>query len=182
MTKKKDPSEYEKQGRPTKFNEAMAEKAFKLARRGMTDLEIAEILDVNESTIYEWKNKHPDFSKALNLWKEDADNQIERSYFELARGYKCIETKVNFDKDACYLDDQKNPRPPEPGEPDPRFALIDVIKCYPPNEKACSRWLFNRRAKDWKPDTKLEIETNGGTTIVNVVMDDGHDDDDEAEE
>jgi hypothetical protein len=180
MTKKKDPKDWLKQGRPTKFNEAMADKAFKLARRGMTDLEIADILDVNESTIYEWKIKHPDFSKALNLWKEDANNHVKRSYFEIATGYKCVETKVHFDKDACYVDKNGNPRPPEEGEPDPRFATIDVIKHYPPVERAGSRWLFNRCPDDWKADAKVEVDASGsGTTIVNVMRDDCKDDEDE---
>lgn len=179
MTKKKDPKDSAKMGRPTKFNEAVATKAYKLALKGFTDLEIADLLDVAESTIYEWKIKHKDFSEALSMWKETANNQIERSYFELARGYKCVETKVFFNKDACYVDKDGKPRPREEGEPDPRIVAIDVIKCYPPSEKAGSRWMFNRDPKNWKPDTKLEIESNGGITVVTVVRDDGKDDEDD---
>lgn len=56
------------------------------ARDGLTDEQIAERINVNPSTLYDWKNKHPKISEALKKGKEVVDYQVENALLEKALG------------------------------------------------------------------------------------------------
>lgn len=71
-------------GRPTKFNETLTQKILDYAEQGLTDEQIAETLGINPCSIYLWKNKHPEFSKALKDAKDAADGLVETSLFQNA--------------------------------------------------------------------------------------------------
>jgi len=74
-------------GRPSKFtplNIKQAEKSFKL---GLTDKQVSDVLDVNESTLNRWKTEHPEFRKSLKSWKDEADEPVERGLYSRAAGF-----------------------------------------------------------------------------------------------
>lgn len=138
-------------GRPTKFTPGNKIKAEKLCRRGFTDKEIAEIIDINESTIHRWKLKQPGFSESLNLWKQDANHNIERSLYERAHGYSHAATKAQWIQD----------------ENGGRWEYADLIKHYPPDPTSMIFWLKNRCPEKWRD--KTEVRHSLDEPLIDIV-------------
>lgn len=132
-------------GRPSKFKELDLEKVKKVASKGWTDLEMADFFEVAESTWYKWKVDFPDFSEALRLWKQEADERVERSLFERATGYTHAEEKIFNDG----------------GEP----MRVETRKHYPPDTTAAIFWLKNRNPEQWRDKTETEHSGKDGKPI-----------------
>jgi len=135
-----------KQGQPTKLTPERAVKIHFLARRGCTDKQIAEILDVTEKTICNWK-KTSSFFQSLKVAKAEADALVEISLFERATGYSHPETKV-FQHEGQIITEE-------------------TVKHYPPDAVACIFWLKNRRPLEWRE--KREVEHSGEISIVQLM-------------
>jgi hypothetical protein len=71
-------------GRPSKYNDGVPEQVRELALQGKTDEEIASSLEVSRSTLALWKARHPEFSDALKVWKDHADDQVEHTLYRKA--------------------------------------------------------------------------------------------------
>ena len=136
-------------GRPTKFNKAVKAKAEILSRRGFTDKEISEIIDVSNRTITRWKLKHPSFCLPLKMWKEEANENVKRSLYERACGYSHPETKAQFVQ----------------GEGGGEWKTLDMVKHYPPDPTSMIFWLKNREPKEWKDKIDHGIEGKDGKPI-----------------
>lgn len=54
------------------------------ARNGLNDEQIAKNIGISESTLYDWKKKYPDFSKALKRGKEVVDFEVENALLKSA--------------------------------------------------------------------------------------------------
>jgi hypothetical protein len=80
MTKK----DHTSVGRPSSFNESVAEIIIRLATEGLTDLEIAENIGISDRTLRLWKGKHPELLPALKEAKSVADDLVEASLFQQA--------------------------------------------------------------------------------------------------
>lgn len=117
-------------GRPTKYKSEFVEQGAKLAAKGFTDTEIADFFNVAVSTIYLWKVQHPEFSEALTISKEEADQRVERALYERALGYSHPETHV-----SNYQG---------------QVTLTPLRKHYPPDATSMIFWLKNRRPDLWR--------------------------------
>jgi transposase-like protein len=53
-------------GRPTDYKPEYCERVVALGKEGKSHVQIAAELDVAKSTLYLWKDEHPEFSDALN--------------------------------------------------------------------------------------------------------------------
>jgi len=148
-------------GRPTKFTKEIKVKVEKLSRRGFTDKEIAEIIDVNELTIHRWKLKHKEFSKSMALWKEQADDKVEKSLFERACGYSHPDTKPQWVETTDLVDNVL--------VKSGKWVYADMIKHYPPDTPAASLWLRNRRPGEWRDKQDREIYGKDGAPIEQIV-------------
>lgn len=133
--------------RPSKYTPEILRQARLLAEKGLTDLELAEIFDVAESTVSLWKTEHPEFSEALKQGKEISDTKVERSLYERATGYSHPEDKI-FNNDGVPL-------------------VVATIKHYPPDTAAAIFWLKNRRSREWRE--KVDVEHSGNLDI-NVTI------------
>ena len=78
------------------------------ARQGATMEELAEMLGVAESTIYEWKKKYPEFSEAINTGARKANGEILNAMFNQTTGYYRPETEIKKVKKLAK-DDKGNP-------------------------------------------------------------------------
>jgi hypothetical protein len=138
-------------GRPTKYEPRFNEMAKKASSLGATDLDLAELFGVVESTIYLWKAEKPDFSEAIKEGKALIDDMVEKSLLNRALGLTVKETKV-----FCY-----------------EGAIIkeDVDKYFPPDVAAQKHWLNNRRPKDWRD--KREVDFTSPLSIVMNELDQG---------
>ena len=78
-----------KMGRKSKYEDFISRKGLVLvegwARDGLTDLQIAHNIGIRQSTFYDWKNKHSEFSEALKRSKEVADYEVESALFKKAK-------------------------------------------------------------------------------------------------
>jgi hypothetical protein len=131
-------------GRPSKYKEEYNELVYKLCLLGAKDKEIADILEINEDTLNEWKKAYPELSESIKKGKEIADAEIAKSLYHRAKGYSHEEDKIFYDKD-------KGP------------VIVPTIKHYPPEPLAVAYWLNNRRGRDWRQ--KQEIEHSGAVVV-----------------
>ena len=81
-------------GRKTVYSPRMAIVARKCCERGMTDIEIADMLGIGLATLYRWKLENPAFSRVFKLGKAEADNRVERSLYSRAVGYDYLAEKA----------------------------------------------------------------------------------------
>ena len=83
-------------GRKTVSSPRLAVVARKCCERGMTDIEVADILGIGLATLYRWKLDHPAFSRVFRLGKAAADARVERSLYSRAVGYDYIAEKPSM--------------------------------------------------------------------------------------
>lgn len=134
--------EPKKRGQPSKF-EKVKDIVIRLAKYGLTDKQMAEIIGVTEQTVNNWKKANPSFFESLKSEKEIADAKVERSLFERATGYSHAEDKIFNDN----------------GKP----LVVPTIKHYPPDTTAAIFWLKNRKPAEWRD--RQDIEHSGGISI-----------------
>lgn len=80
-------------GRPSKLEPQMIEQIRKLAAKGFTIEEIADFLEINWRTIYNWRDKHPEVDQALSIAGEAADARVQHSLYKQALGYYALDGK-----------------------------------------------------------------------------------------
>lgn len=135
-------------GRPSKYDKNKhPNAAYKLALLGMTNEEIAEMMCIDVSTLYDWKVKHKDFSEALQGGGAFADAEVAMSLYKRAKGYSHPEEKV-----FCFQ-----------GE----IISHDTVKHYPPDTSAAVHWLSLRQGKKWKNTDQAEQQK---PMPINVVI------------
>lgn len=70
MTKKKDPKDYEKIGRPTDMTPETIAKLEQAWSIGCSDLEACVFADIGKTTLYNYQNTHPEFVERKEILKE----------------------------------------------------------------------------------------------------------------
>ena len=134
-------------GRPTKYDPKNTPKlAYAMALAGRTDAQIADFLEVSESTVNNWKIEHPEFLESLKAGKAEPDDQVEACLFARATGYDHSAVKIFMPANADA----------------PVYA--DYVEHYPPDVAACFIWLKNRRPDRWRD--RVEHTGEGGDPIV----------------
>lgn len=126
-------------GRPTKYKPEYPEQAAKLCALGATDAQLADFFDVSISTVALWKVEHPEFSDAIRLQKEIANERVEQSLYRRAMGYEHDETDIRVIGQE--------------------ILQTPIRKHYPPDSTAMIFWLKNRKPDEWRE--KSEIEHSG---------------------
>jgi len=118
--------------------------AYRHCLLGATDHELAQLFDVNEDSVHEWKKQYPEFSESIRDGKERADAQVAESLFKRATGY--TGKKVVTANVAGVISDIK-----------------EVNDYVGPDTAAASLWLRNRQPAKWRD--KVDVE-HGGTIAV----------------
>lgn len=108
--------------------------------RGATDAELAEILEVNTSTIWRWQIEHEEFCNALRAGKEMADQRVERCLYQRAVGYSFNSQKIMQDK----------------GKP----VIVPYVEHVPPDVGAQKLWLTNRKSNDWAEKSEVKHDAS----------------------
>ena len=126
-----------------------------LARRGLSDEDIAKAINVNRSTIYDWKKKYPTFAEALRDGKLVADLAVESALFKKATGFTVTDTKTTsfLDKETGELVEGKS-------EVTTKHILPDTL--------AIMFWLKNRRPDLWKD--KIVEQGDTAETQLNTYL------------
>src|SRR6516225_8333043 len=127
-------------GRKTVYSPRMAVVARKCCERGMTDIEVADILGISLATPYRWKLEHPGFSRVFKLGKAEADDRVERSLYSRAIGYDYV-----AEKPAMTRRGQKT---------------MQYRAHIPPDTAAAVWYLKNRRPDRWRDAHRHEHVTS----------------------
>lgn len=139
-------------GRPTKYSAEFAEHAKALATNGATAWEIARALGVTKSTIYDWAAAYPEFSDALRVGREIADNRVERSLYERAVGYEFDAVKIMSYEGSVIV------------EP--------YVEHVPPDPNAAKFWLMNRQPDKWREKQSLALSNEGDAPLIQIYLPD----------
>jgi hypothetical protein len=132
--------------RPSKYRPEFAEQAESLCKLGATDADLAAFFKVDERSINNWKDAHPEFLQSLKDAKTFSDERVERSLFERANGYShpAIKIAVNASGDVTQ---------------------VPFVEHYPPDTTAAIFWLKNRRPDRWRDVTRNEITGADGAEL-----------------
>lgn len=135
------------------------------ARDGLTDEQIALNIGINPATLYDWKKKYDEISKALKRGKEVVDRQVENALLKRALGYSYEEITRELCKNA------------ESGKPEMRITKV-VKKEVVPDTAAQIFWLKNRKPEAWRDKQNLEVsgldeEKSKLDTIIRQMCGDG---------
>ena len=106
---------------------------------GLTDEQIAQNIGINPATLYDWKKKYPEISKALKKGKEVVDRQVENALLKRALGYKYEEIKTEKTEEGK--------------------KVTVTVKEVVPDTTAQIFWLKNRKPDQWRD--KQQIEHSG---------------------
>ena len=124
------------------------------ARDGLTDKQIAANIGIRAGTLYDWKNRFPDFSEALKKGKEIVDRQVENALLKRALGY-------------TYEEITREPvLNPDTGKVELTITKT-VIKQVVPDTTAQIFWLKNRKPETWRD--KREITTDDNDQVMAFI-------------
>lgn len=136
-------------GRPSKYKTEYAEQAYKYCLLGADDKRLADLFEVQESTINYWKQAHKEFLESIKKGKDIADAEVAASLYKRATGYKIDTVKVfQFQ-----------------GEP----VVVPVTEEIAPDTGAAMAWLKNRQSSKWRD--KQEIESTATNHNINESID-----------
>ena len=76
-----------KKGRPPAIKKINLDMIFKLYKLGLTDKQVADIINISVSTLNTYKKKYPDFLESLKKGKEISDNNVVEALYQKATGY-----------------------------------------------------------------------------------------------
>jgi len=71
MTKKKDPKDYKKNGRPTVMTEAVIAKLEQGFKIGLNDTECCAYAEIGRDAFYDYIKKNPEFADKKEEWKRN---------------------------------------------------------------------------------------------------------------
>ena len=150
MTKKKPREEWEKMGRPTKWNDNICQVMLRLYAKGKTDLEVCELVGIDKTTLYEWKKRYPEFKESIKEIRAKADELVENALYQSAMGYEhdSEEIKVMTDETGKQV-----------------IKRVKTKKKYPPNPKSLQFWLKNRQPEKWRD----EKHVTGTVTLEDLL-------------
>jgi len=137
----------------SKWRNNFPEKAKKLAKEGLIDIQIAQKLGISEATFYEYQNKHAEFTEAIKIGKAESDVEVIQSMRKRATGYRYEETTSEM-------------RMNEDGTAGQVTIIRKTTKEVPPDTGAGAFWLKNRQPADWRDIRQIEGRISGGVTLV----------------
>lgn len=187
-TKNKSKKKKSKGGAKGKYQEWLTEEGLlKLegwARDGFTDEQLAEVMGIAASTLYDWKKKYPEISESLKRGKDVVDRLVENKLLQRALGYSYEEQEFamfEMDEDEYFNALEihiQNFKFSHPEATDVDIQLVrekfprvkkQLIKSKTkeviPDTTAQIFWLKNRKPEEWRD--KQVIEHNGNVKLNN---------------
>lgn len=132
-----------------------------MCRNGATDEEIYIKLDISKESFYKYKREHSDFSDSLKENKEFADLRVENNLNKNANGYRYEEEVVVMKKEIIYNEQGKKQK--EIVYP----VKVSLTKYREAETKAQQFWLQNRKPKEWRNQTDVNLNVRKLEDILN---------------
>lgn len=142
--------EAKKRGRPSMFAEDFVQEIIERFNEGKTVEQVAEIMEISKTTLYNWRKKHPDFVNAMDDARGLVDDLVEASLFQRARGMTFVDTS-----DV---------------EIDGKIVSLEHVKHIPPDTAAIKHWLNNRRPEEWRDKSEVDVNNPDGKMKPVVVI------------
>jgi hypothetical protein len=127
------------------YDPADLEPARQMVANGATVSELAVYFDVPVASVELWAACHAEFAAALRIAKVEADDRVERSWYDRCVGRYVDSEKVQYAAGGVGV----------AGE----WVRTPTREYLPPDVAACERWLRNRRPEQW--NEKHELHLNG---------------------
>jgi transposase-like protein len=124
-----------KVGQPTKYDPAFIPVVINLVARGLTNYEIADTLNVDERTLYNWRREHEEFAQALQRSKDQITAQVEASLLMKANGYERKVQKATASG-----------------------KVVTVTEYFPPSDSAIQFWLRNQKASEYREQKDINVK------------------------
>lgn len=128
-------------GQPTLYRAEYAEMARKFCLLGADDKDLARMFDVDERTINNWKDGHPEFFQSIKAGKDVADAEVASKLFHRACGYSHEAVKIVADAKTGAQ------------------HTVPYTEHYPPDTAAGIFWMKNRQRGKWRD--KIDQEHSG---------------------
>lgn len=149
-------------GAPTKYKKEYAHIAYEFCKDfPSTDKKLADILNVCEKTVNNWKKEHPKFLQSIQKGKDEFNSvAAEKCLFKLVNGFRFTEV-TKEPKEVLTVD-------PESGETKKEVKLVitkKVRKFIPPNERSIRFFLKNRDPARWRDTQAVEVTGRDGKPI-----------------
>lgn len=132
-----------------------------MCRNGATDKEIYTKLNISEDSFYRYKKDHSEFSESLKENKEFADLKVENALNKNANGYDYEEKMVVMKKEIIYNEQGKKQK--EIVYP----VTVSVTRHKEAETKAQQFWLQNRKPKEWRNQTDVNLNVKKLEDILN---------------
>jgi hypothetical protein len=126
------------------------DRIYELARKGLTEAQIAENVGITDRTLGRWKLSDLVFASVLKENKEIPDRIVESTLFKRATGYD-------------YTEEQAT-----------REGVVELRRHAPPDPTSMIFWLKNRRSKEWRDRQEIDhklirtLEFDTGTAITKI--------------
>lgn len=114
---------------------------------GSTSAEIAEAFGCSLSTLYEWQKAFPELADSIKRGKAAADDLVEQSLYQRARGYSHPDVQINVLRDGTVI-------------------KTDYTKVYPPDTTSMIFWLKNRRPREWRDRIEMSLDVDAGAKLT----------------
>jgi hypothetical protein len=131
-------------GRPSKYRPWMIQRARELTAGGCTPFQVAKGIGISEVTLYEWRGRYPEFSEALRIGKENANQRVVSALFSKAVGFEHEATKIAINAEG-------------------KVTTVDYVERYAPDTSAAIFWLTNKDPENWRQ--RVEHSGPGGGPI-----------------
>ena len=118
--------------------------------KGATDVQLADEFGVSVQTLYNWRNKYPEFLEAIKPAKEVADTIVERALYERATGYERDSVKIFLAKDGSVVQ-------------------VPFREYVPPDATSMIFWLKNRKSAEWRDRQEHTGPEGGPIQIVSTI-------------
>ena len=142
-------------GRPSLYKPEYCDLAYKFCLLGATDADLARMLEVEESTINNWKKDFPEFLESLKRGKEIADANVAKALYHRAIGFKHDDVEVKVVANGDNMGS--------------RIELVPVEKIYPPDTGAAMAWLKNRQKDKWQDKTVQDVNISGTIGLADRI-------------
>ena len=125
----------------SKWNEHRTEQAYQLALLGLTNGQIADVMEVDVTTLEYWIRHKEGFYERLMQGKEIADMKVVNAFYQ-----NCLDRVVEIEEVHVYK-----------GRP----IVVKVKKFIQGDKWAQNKWLSLRQPTKWSETQKIELtQTN----------------------
>ena len=117
----------------------------KAAEKGLTDKQIAKLLNITEQTLNNYKKQYPLFFESLKKGKILCDKNVEISLYQRATGYSYLDVDIKLYQG--------------------KIIKTPIIRHVPPDPTSMIFWLKNRQPDKWRDKSEQDINHK-----VNIVI------------